>query len=94
MTILTIFLVISRSVILISLVFYIYFFTQRNKHNVELKMWVTIIVGMLAGLSDKLIGINQGRYSWSSVQLSLLFYLALIIYASWKLSIEFKKRRQ
>ena len=90
----TILLIISRSLILIFLVFYIYFFTQRKKHNVELQMWLTIIVGMIAGLSDKLIGINQGRYTWSSVQLSLLFYLALIIYSFWKLTIELKKRRQ
>ncbi|HZK55608.1 MAG TPA: hypothetical protein VFC84_15675 [Desulfosporosinus sp.] len=90
----TILLIISRSVILISLVVYIYFFTQRNKQNVELQMWFTIIIGMIAGLSDKVIGIQQGRYSWSSVQLSLLFYLALIIYSFWKLTIELKKRRQ
>lgn len=89
----TILLMISRSVFLISVVLYLYYFSRRKQHNVVIQMWLTIVVGMLAGLVDELIGVNLGNSSWGSIQISFYLYSALIIYSLWKLSLELKKRR-
>jgi len=89
----TIILLISRSVFLISVVFYLYYFTQRKKQNVVIQMWLTIVVGMFSGLVGELIGVYLGNFSWGSIQFSFYLYSALIIYSLWKLSSELKKRR-
>lgn len=89
----TIILMISRSVFLISVALYLYYFSRRKKHNVEIQMWLTIVVGMLAGLVGGLIDVYLGNYSWSSIQISFYLYTAAISYSLWKLSLELKKRR-
>jgi len=83
-------LMISTSVFIISIILYLYFFTQRKKHNVVVQMWLTIIVGMVASLAVQLIRVN-GDLSGGSIQLSFFLYLALIIYSVWKLSVVLKK---
>ncbi|TGE32477.1 hypothetical protein E4K68_12870 [Desulfosporosinus sp. Sb-LF] len=83
---------ISRSVFLISIILYLYYFSRRKQHNVVIHMWLIIVIGMLAGLVSQLIGVYLGSSSWSSIQMSFYLYLALIIYSLWKLTIEFKKR--
>ena len=89
----TILLMISRSVFLISVVLYLYYFSKRKQHNVVINMWLTIIVGMAAGLVGQLIGVRLGNSSWGTIQISFYLYFALIIYSLWKLSLELKKRR-
>lgn len=89
----TILLMISRSVFLVSVVLYLYYFSRRKKHDVVIHMWSTIVVGMFAGLVGELIGVKLGISNWSSIQISFYLYFALIIYALWKLSLEIKKRR-
>lgn len=89
----TILLMISRSVFLISVVLYLYYFSRRKKHDVVINMWVTIVVGMTAGLSGQLIGVYLGNFTWASIQISFYLYFALIIYSLWKLTLELKKRR-
>ena len=93
MTIVAILLMISRSVFLVSVVLYLYYFSRRKKHDVAIQMWLTIIVGMLSGLGIELIGVNLGTSSWGSIQISFYLYSALIVYSLWKLSLELKKRR-
>lgn len=90
----TILLMASRSVFLICVVLYLYYFSRRKQHNVVIQMWLTIVVGMLAGLAGQLIGVNLGSFSWSSVQISFYLYLSLIVYSLWKLSSELKKRHR
>lgn len=93
MTLLSILLLISNSVFLISVVFYLYYFSRRKKQDVVIQMWLSIVVGMLAGLVGQLINVSLGNYIWSNIQISFYLYLALIIYSMWKLFFEFKKRR-
>ena len=89
----TILLMVSRSVFLVSILLYLYYFSRRKEHNVVIYMWFTIVVGMIAGLSGQLIGVYLGNFTWSSIQISFYLYFALIIYSLWKLTLEFKKRR-
>jgi len=89
----TILLMISRSVFLISIVLYLYYFSRRKEHNVVIYMWLSIVVGMIAGLSGQLIGVYLGNFSWASIQISFYLYFAIIIYSLWKLKLELKKRR-
>lgn len=84
---------ISTSIFLVSVGFYLYYFSRRKQYNVVIPMWLTIVVGMLAGLVSQLIGVKLGKVTWSSIQLGVYLYLALIIYSLWKLSLELKKRR-
>lgn len=86
-------LMISRSVFLISVVLYLYYFSRRKKHNVVIQMWATIVAGMFAGLVGELIGVNLGDFSWGSEQIIIYLYSALIIYSLWRLSLVLKKRR-
>lgn len=85
-------LLVSRSIFFIAVVLYIYYFSRRKKSNVEVHMWLTIVVGMLAALVGQLIEVNLGKTAWNSIQISFYLYCALIIYSLWKLSLEFKKR--
>jgi len=89
----TILLIISRSVFLISVALYLYYFSRRKTHDVVIPMWLIIVVGMFAGLVGALIDVNLGKYSWSSIQISLYLYTFTIFYSLWKLSVVFKKRR-
>lgn len=89
----TILLMVSRSVFLISILLYLYYFSRRKEHNVVIYMWLTIVVGMVAGLSSQLIGVYLGNFTWASIQISFYLYFALIVYSLWKLTLEFKKRR-
>lgn len=89
----TILLMASRSVFLISVVLYLYYFSRRKRHNVVIHMWLTIVVGMLAGLAGELIGVKLGNSTWSSIQMSFYLYSALVVYSLWKLSLELKKPR-
>ena len=86
-------LIITRIVFFISVGLYIYFFSRRKSHDVAIQMWLTIAVGMLAGLLSAIIDVNLGNYTLSAVQISLALYSAAIIYSLWKLSLELKKRR-
>lgn len=86
-------LMISNSVFLISVVLYLYYFSRRKQYDVVIQMWLTIVVGMLAGLVGELIRVNLGNFSWGSIQISFYLYLGLIIFSLWKLSLELKKRR-
>jgi len=90
----TIFLMASRSVFLICVVLYLYYFSRRKQHNVVVQMWFTIVVGMVAGLVSQLIGVYLGNSSWSSIQISFYLYFFLIVYSLWKLSLELKKRHR
>ena len=90
----TLLLMVSRSVLLISVGLYLYLFSQRKKSDVIIQMWLTILVGMAAGLVSALVEVKLGSYTWASVQISLLLYSGIIIYSLWKLSLEFKKRRR
>ena len=83
---------ISKSVFLICVVLYLYYFSRRKQYNVVIQMWLTIVVGMLAGLVGELISVNLGNSSWGSIQVSFYLYFALIIYSLWKLFLELKKR--
>jgi hypothetical protein len=90
----SILLMILRSIFVICVVLYLYYFSKRKNHSVVIYMWTIIIVGMLSGLLIQLIGIHLGTSQWSSIQISMFFYLALIIYSIWKLISEMKKRGQ
>ena len=72
---------ISKSVFLICVVLYLYYFSRRKQYNVVIQMWLTIVVGMLAGLVGELISVNLGNSSWGSIQVSFYLYFALIIYS-------------
>lgn len=89
----TLILMVARSIFLISVVLYIYYFSRRKKHNVVIQMWSTIVVGMLAGLISQLAEVKLGNLSWNSIQISFYLYFALIIYSLWKLTLELKRRR-
>ena len=84
---------ISKSVFLICVVLYLYYFSRRKQYNVVIQMWLTIVVGMLAGLVGELISVNLGNSNWGSIQVSFYLYFALIIYSLWKLLLELRKRR-
>jgi len=88
----TILLLISRGVVLIAVALYVYYFFQR-KRDVALQMWLIIVVGMFAGVVGQIIDVYLGNARWGSAQYSVYFYIFLIIYSSWKLSVELKKRR-
>jgi len=90
----TILLMISRSVFLISVVLYLYFFSQRKKKNVVIQMWLSIIAGMFAGLVGQLISVYLGEVTWASIQISFYLYSVLIIYSLWKVSTVFRKRHK
>lgn len=85
-------LLISRGVVLICVALYVYFFFQR-KSNVAIQMWLIIVVGMFAGVVGQLLDVYLGNARWGSAQFSFYFYVILIIYSSWKLIVELKKRR-
>ena len=89
----TLILMVARSIFLVSVVLYLYYFSRRKKHNVVIQMWSTIIVGMLAGLVSQLVGVKLGNLTWNSIQISFYLYCALIIYSLWKLALELKRRR-
>lgn len=90
----TLLLMISRSVLLISVGLYLYFFSQRKKKDVVIHMWLTIVGGMSAGLVNALVDVNLGNYTWSAIQISIVLYAGIIIYSLWKLSIVLKNRRR
>ncbi|HBV87912.1 MAG TPA: hypothetical protein DEF42_14925 [Desulfosporosinus sp.] len=87
-------LMISRGLLLACVLFYIYYFIRRKRQNNVIKMWIIIVVGLLAGVVGKLIEVNLGYSTWSSIQISVLFSIALMGYSAWKLSLELKNRRQ
>ena len=89
----TILLLVARSVFLISVGLYLYYFSRRKKNDVVVQMWLTIVVGMSAGLVSALVDVNLGNYTWASVRTSFFLYSGIIIYSLWKLSIELRKRR-
>jgi hypothetical protein len=89
----TLILMVARSIFLICLVLYIYYFTRRKKHDVIIQMWSSILIGMLAGLISQLAGVKLGNVSWNSIQISFYLYCALIVYSLWRLLIESKRRR-
>ena len=89
----TVLLLVTRSLFLISIALYLYFLSQRKKHDVIIQMWACIIVGTLAGLAITFIPVYLGTTSWASIQYSFYLYSALIVYAIWKLSILIKSRR-
>lgn len=80
-------------IFLVSVGFYLYYFTRRTQRDVVIKMWMAIVVGMLAGMASQLMGVKLGKISWSSVQLGVYLYSALLLYSLWKLTQEWKKRR-
>ncbi|MHB8072818.1 hypothetical protein [Desulfosporosinus fructosivorans] len=84
-------LLISRGVVLICIALYVYLFFQR-KSNVAIQMWLIIVVGMAAGVAGQLMDVYLGNARWASAQFSFYFYIVLIIYCSWKLVGELKKR--
>lgn len=86
------FQMVLRSIFVISVVLYLYYFSKRKKHNVVIYMWMIIIVGMTSGLLIQIIGVYLRTSQWASIQISIYFYLALIIYSIWKLITELKKR--
>ena len=85
-------LLISRGVVFICVALYAYLFFQR-KRDVALHMWLIIIVGMVAGVAGQLIDVYLGNARWGLAQYSVYFYVGLIVYCSWKLSVELKNRR-
>lgn len=85
-------LLISRGVVLVCVALYAYYFFKR-KDNVALQMWLIIVVGMFAGIAGQLIDVYLGNAGWGKAQYSVYFYIVLIVYSAWKLSVEFKKRR-
>lgn len=87
-------LMISRSLFLVSVVLYLYYFSRRKKHDVVIQMWLSIIVGMISGLAIQLLGLYLGNSTWGLIQISSYLYFALIIYSVYKLILELKKRRQ
>lgn len=89
----SIILMTSRSIFLICLVFYIYYFTRRKKHDVVVQMWYSIVIGMIAGLISELVGVKLGNVNWNSIQISFYLYCALIVYSVWRLFFELQKRR-
>ncbi|MHB8072815.1 hypothetical protein [Desulfosporosinus fructosivorans] len=89
----TILLLVSRSVFLISVGLYLYYFSRRKKNDVVIQTWLTIVVGMFAGLVSALVDVNLGNYTWDSVRISFILYSMIIIYSLWKLFQELKKRR-
>lgn len=89
----TLILMIARSIFLISIVICIYYFSRRKKHNVVIRMWSTIVVGMVAGSITQLAEVKLGNLSWNSIQISFYLYFVLIIYSLWKLTLELKRRR-
>ena len=90
----TILIFLARSLFLISVGLYLYFLSRRKKHDVVIQMWVCIIVGMLSGLAITVIPVFIGTSSWATIQYSFMLYSAFFVYASWKLSILIKSRRQ
>lgn len=68
----------------------IYSFNERV--IVAIQMWLIIVVGMAAGVAGQLMDVYLGNARWSSAQFSFYFYIVLIIYSSWKLVGELKKR--
>ncbi|TGE34920.1 hypothetical protein E4K67_27950 [Desulfosporosinus fructosivorans] len=86
-------LLVSRSVFLISVGLYLYYFSRRKKNDVVIQTWLTIVVGMFAGLVSALVDVNLGNYTWDSVRISFFLYSGIIIYSLWKLFQELKKRR-
>lgn len=73
---------------------YIYYFTQRKKQHVITKMWLIILVGLIAGVSGRLIDVNLGNLTWGSIQISLILSAILVCYCLWKLLSELKKDRE
>lgn len=86
-------LMISRGLLLVCVLLYVYYFIRRKRQDNVIKMWVIIVVGLLAGVVGKLIEVNLGYSNWGSIQLSFVFSLALMGYSLWKLSSELKNRR-
>lgn len=84
-------LMVTRGLLLACVIFYIYFFTRRKDRNVSTKLWIIIMVGLLVGAVGKIIEVNIGISTWSSIQISLLLSLALFGYSVWKLLSELKK---
>ena len=81
-----------RSIFIIAVVLYFYYFSKRKNHQVALYLWTIIIVGMASGLFIQLIEVYQRTAQWSSIQFSIFFYLVIIVYSIWKLISEIKKR--
>ncbi len=88
----SILLMVLRSIFVLCVVLYLYYFSKRKKYGVTIYLWTIIIVGMSSGLLIQFIEVYQGTSQWSSIQISAYFYLALILYSIWKLISELKKR--
>lgn len=84
---------ISRGVLLLCLILYVYYFMRRKKENVLIKMWLIILVGLIVGAAGRLIDVKLGNLTWNSIQISMLLSVALIIFSVWKLSLELKKSK-
>lgn len=87
-------LMITRGILLLCVILYIYYFTKRKKENVLIKMWLIILVGLIVGATGRLIDVNLGNLTWNSVQISMVLSVALIGFSVWKLSLELKKERK
>lgn len=82
-----------RSIFVVCVLLYFYYFTKRKKHNVSMYMWGLIIVGMASGLLIQLIGVYQRTVQWSAGQISIYLYAIVIIYSIWKLMSIRKSQR-
>ncbi len=88
----SILLMVLRSIFVLCVVLYLYYFSKRKKYGVAIYLWTIIIVGMASGLLIQFVEVYQGTSQWSSIQISVYFYLVLILYSIWKLISELKKR--
>lgn len=86
-------LLITRGILLLCVILYIYYFTKRKKENVLIKMWVIILVGLIVGVAGRLIDVKLGNLTWNSIQISLVLSVALIGFSVWKLLLELKKSK-
>jgi len=55
---------------------YMYYFSRRQQKGVVVRLWITVVVGLAAGLLSQILGAVLGKVQWSSP----IFLFGVVIY--------------
>ena len=83
-------------VFIICIGLYLYYFSRRQQKGVIVRLWVTVVVGLAAGLLSQALGAILGKVQWTSpiFLFGVAIYVVLLGLASRKLLEVLPKHRR